>query len=313
MWITENRGRGSGAGGRGFASSRLRASLLLVFCCALLAGCRQDMQDQPRYEAYEQSKFFADGQASRPYVEGTVARGYLRDDTAFYQGRRGAAGAQQSGGAQQQPGGASQQQQGASSGGGALVGSQQVGQQGAGGGGAQGVLQTTSANVQGAGGAASQPGGEVNVRGGVGESGARAGETQGAARDGLVTEFPFQITAADLDRGQERYRIYCSVCHGMTGFGDGMIVRRGFRRPPSYHDDRLRSEPYGHFFDVITNGWGAMPSYADMIPPDDRWRIIAYVRALQLSQQAKGAQQPPPPQQQPQQPGGQGSGGVHRR
>ena len=96
--------------------------------------------------------------------------------------------------------------------------------------------------------------------------------------------FPFPITEATVQRGRERYDIFCSVCHGLTGHGDGMIVRRGFRRAASFHDDRLRQAPVGHFFDAITNGWGAMPSYATQIPVQDRWAIIAYVRALQLSQ-----------------------------
>lgn len=97
--------------------------------------------------------------------------------------------------------------------------------------------------------------------------------------------FPFPITEETVQRGRERYEIFCSVCHGLTGYGDGMIVRRGFRRAASFNDDRLRQAPVGHFFDVITNGWGAMPSYASQIPVQDRWAIIAYVRALQLSQQ----------------------------
>jgi mono/diheme cytochrome c family protein len=95
-----------------------------------------------------------------------------------------------------------------------------------------------------------------------------------------------------VKRGRERYDIFCSVCHGLTGFGDGMIVRRGFRRAASFHDDRLRQAPVGHFFDAITNGWGAMPSYAPQIPAQDRWAIIAYIRALQLSQQNPKAQAP---------------------
>ena len=99
-----------------------------------------------------------------------------------------------------------------------------------------------------------------------------------------VDKFPFPITQEILDRGQERFQIFCSVCHGMTGKADGMIVRRGFRKPPSYHEQRLREAPVGHFFDVVTNGWGAMPSYASQVPVQDRWAIIAYIRALQLSQ-----------------------------
>ena len=98
--------------------------------------------------------------------------------------------------------------------------------------------------------------------------------------------FPFPITEAVLARGQERFNIYCSPCHGRTGQGDGMVVRRGYRRPPTYHQDRLSTAPVGHFFDVITNGFGAMPDYAAQIAAEDRWAIVAYVRALQLSEHA---------------------------
>src|ERR1700752_2442810 len=100
-----------------------------------------------------------------------------------------------------------------------------------------------------------------------------------------VDTFPFSVTKEIVDRGRHRYDIFCSACHGMTGNGDGMIVRRGFRRAASFNDDRLRQAPVGHFFDAITNGWGAMPSYASQIPVQDRWAIITYIRALQLSQQ----------------------------
>lgn len=103
----------------------------------------------------------------------------------------------------------------------------------------------------------------------------------------LADSFPFPITANDILRGQERYNIYCSPCHDYTGSGQGMIVMRGFPPPPSYHIDRLRQAPVGHFFDVMTNGYGAMYSYASRITPEDRWRIAAYIRALQLSENAK--------------------------
>jgi mono/diheme cytochrome c family protein len=112
---------------------------------------------------------------------------------------------------------------------------------------------------------------------------ANAPSGQGAYPDDVET-FPFPITEDTVRRGQERFNIFCSVCHGKTGHGDGMIVRRGFRRAASFHDDRLRAAPVGHFFDAITNGWGAMPSYAAQIPVQDRWAIIAYIRALQFSQ-----------------------------
>jgi mono/diheme cytochrome c family protein len=99
-----------------------------------------------------------------------------------------------------------------------------------------------------------------------------------------VEVFPIALTREVVVRGKERYEIFCSACHGLTGNGDGMIVRRGFRRAASFNDDRLRQAPVGHYFDAITNGWGAMPSYAPQIPAQDRWAIVAYIRALQLSQ-----------------------------
>lgn len=98
--------------------------------------------------------------------------------------------------------------------------------------------------------------------------------------------FPFPITRADLERGREQYNVFCTPCHDYAGSGDGIIVRRGFPHPPSYHIDRLRNAPVGHFFDVMTNGFGTMYSYGSRIDPQDRWRIAAYVRALQLSQHA---------------------------
>jgi len=98
-----------------------------------------------------------------------------------------------------------------------------------------------------------------------------------------ATEFPFPVTEQVMARGHERFDIYCSPCHGRTGEGNGMVVRRGFRRPPSYAEDRLRDAPIGHFYDVITNGFGAMPDYQTQIPVNDRWAIVAYVKALQLS------------------------------
>ncbi len=106
------------------------------------------------------------------------------------------------------------------------------------------------------------------------------GKINGQDGDG----FPFPITIEVMNRGQERFNIYCSECHGKVGDGNGMIPSRGYRRPPSYHTDTLRTAKTGHFFDVITNGFGAMSSYAAQVPVNDRWAIIAYIRALQLSQ-----------------------------
>jgi mono/diheme cytochrome c family protein len=106
------------------------------------------------------------------------------------------------------------------------------------------------------------------------------------ARDDAPAPKPPPVTEVLLARGQERFDIYCAPCHGRTGSGDGMVVRRGFRRPESYHTDRLRAEPAGHFVDVMLNGFGAMPDFADRIDARDRWAIAAYIRALQLSEHA---------------------------
>jgi mono/diheme cytochrome c family protein len=106
-------------------------------------------------------------------------------------------------------------------------------------------------------------------------------------QDGRIAAvFPFPVDAKVMSRGQERYDIFCAPCHGRAGNGDGMVVRRGYRRPPPYDDARLMTEPAGHFFDVISNGFGAMPDYAAQISAADRWAIVAYVRALQLSAHA---------------------------
>ncbi len=102
----------------------------------------------------------------------------------------------------------------------------------------------------------------------------------------LVTELPVDVDAALLERGRERFNIYCSACHGRTGDGNGMIVQRGYTQPPTYHSDRLRGAPIGHLFDVITNGYGVMPSLAVQVPVDDGWAIAAYVRTLQWSRYA---------------------------
>jgi len=108
----------------------------------------------------------------------------------------------------------------------------------------------------------------------------------------LATTFPFPITRQDLERGRDRYNIYCTPCHDATGTGHGMIVLRGFPQPPSYHIQRLRDAPLGHFFDVITNGLGNMYAYDSRVNPEDRWRITAYIRALQLSRSATLADVP---------------------
>jgi len=222
----------------------------------LASGCRRDMQDQPKFKPLRPSTFFADGRSARPLPDGSVSRSQLRDDALFYTGK--------------------------------IEGGQQAGPGGA----APGATGPAGPQSGGA-----QPG--VNAGGSGATAGLRPGETtvsgqtpQPQSYAGYANVFPFPITKEALDRGQERFRIYCSVCHGESGDGLGMIVRRGYRQPPSYHVDRLRQAPVGYFFDVVTNGFGAMPDYAAQIAPDDRWKIIAYIRALQLSQGASIADVP---------------------
>lgn len=167
-------------------------TLALAAALVAVAGCRMDMQDQPRYEPDAASGFFSDGRADRPHVEGAVARGQFQEDPAFFRGQD----------------------------------------------------------------ADGQP----------------------------VATLPVPVDAKLLERGQQRYDIYCAPCHGRIGDGSGMIVERGYRRPPSFHEQRLRDASVGSFFDAITRGFGVMPSYAAQVPVADRWAIVAYVRALQLSQ-----------------------------
>ena len=160
----------------------------------LVAGCRQDMHNQPKFVPQRGTAFFADGRSARPQVENTVARGQSHEDSYFYTG---------------------------------MVG--------------------------------------------------------GKEGDGL----PVDLTPAVMARGQERYNIYCTPCHSRVGNGNGMIVQRGYKPAGNFHSDRLRAAPLGHFFSVMTNGYGAMPDYAAQLTPEDRWAVAAYIRALQLSQDAK--------------------------
>ena len=172
------------------------------------------MADQPRYEAYERSTFFADSLAARPVEEGTFER------------------------SGPPPG----------------------------------------ADYTGA------------TRPGAGEGDTLSGE---AAFEGtLRRKLPFPVSMEMLQRGQQQFNSYCSPCHGRVGTGQGMVVMRGLRQPVSFHTERLREAPVGHFFNVITNGYGAMYSYAARVKPEDRWAIAAYIRALQLSQNAEAADLP---------------------
>jgi mono/diheme cytochrome c family protein len=208
-------------------SGSLGCLLLLGF---LMTACTQKMANQPKHKPLRPSAFFDDGRSARPLVEGTVARGQLRDNVLLYTGR--------SPGESTPEPPAEQESQGAT------------------------LPPRTNPPMP----ATPKAGGKLVPA--------------------YSRVFPFPITREILDRGEERFNIYCSVCHGRLGTGDGMVVRRGFRRPPSYHTDRLRKAAVGYFFDVISNGFGAMPDYAAQVSPRDRWAIIAYIRVLQLSQNA---------------------------
>jgi mono/diheme cytochrome c family protein len=246
----------------GVMRRRVLYCLLFFAFCFLLSGCRQDMQDQPRYEVYESSGFFKDGLSSRRPVEGTVARGYLRADKQLYTGKLD----------KSQAGGNSNNAAGTNQGGNeSAAGTSSTG--------------SNEPNAQ-AGGTTATAGAEGNSGGNNNanppQGGARAQGAQAGADDDADT-FPFPVTNEVVTRGRERYEIFCAMCHGSTGEGDGMIVRRGYRQPPSYHEDRLRQARAGYFFRVMTEGFGAMPPYRAQVPVQDRWAIAAYIRALQLS------------------------------
>ena len=178
-------------------TERLTQHLLAAIAGSALlfsVGCRQDMQDQPKFVPQRGTAFFADGRSARPQVENTVARGQLHQDSYFYTGMTG-----------------------------------------------------------------------------------------GKEGDSL----PFPVTTELIARGQERYNVYCTPCHSRVGNGAGMIVQRGYRPAGNFHTARMEAAPLGHFFDVMTNGYGAMPDYSAQLTPEDRWAVVAYIKALQLSQNAK--------------------------
>lgn len=257
------------------AGRRQRRALLLTSAMVFVAaasGCRYDMQNQPKYIALRESTFFKDGVSARPLEKGTIPRGYLRDDTYFWTGKGN-------------PGGGTGSSNNGGNGVGASSGAAAAGRNGGGQGGS--TTNERGDAVSGEAGSTSQSANPSAATQNAG--GAAAGVASGAAGETDGTVFPYPVTQAMVERGQERFNIYCSMCHGMTGYGDGMIVRRGYKRPPSYHTDELRAKPVGHYFDVMTNGWGSMPSYAEQIPPQDRWAIAAYIRALQMSQRGAAA------------------------
>jgi mono/diheme cytochrome c family protein len=249
--------------------------LTFAFCLLpfafLSAACRQDMHDQPKYTPLTPSVFFADGRSARPLVEGTVARDQLREDAQLYTGKLGEQ--QQGGGQQARSGGMGANQPLTSTG-----DRQQPASQG---------QETVSGS-----GAANQTGNTMGQQAAPGINTQAGQQAATQTYQGFATTFPFPIDEAAINRGQERFNIYCSVCHGRTGEGNGPVVLRGYRRPPSFHDARLQNAPAGYVFDVITNGFGAMPDYSAQISAEDRWKIIAYIRALQLSQRGNVADVP---------------------
>lgn len=170
--------------------------LLVLFA---LAGCRQDMHDQPKYRGYRISRFFDDHRSVREPIEGTVARGHLDENEAFFTG----------------------------------------------------VVGTSP-----------------------------------------LEKIPFALDRRSLDRGRERFEIYCTPCHDRTGNGRGIVVQRGYKQPQSFHSDRLRATPVGYYFQVMTNGFATMPSYLAQVSARDRWLIAAYIKTLQLSQHATLADVP---------------------
>lgn len=237
---------------RAFAGRVLSLRLLFAFCLFTFAfvfsSCRMDMQDQPKYKTYRAGD-------EKFGVKGASVRPLVEGTVP-----RRASGAGYRDHDDYLYTGQTAGQTGAASGGAGATGGTQMG---------------TSADASAS--AALSAGAHVH------------GASETTAATGGPDVFPINIERADIEVGRERFQIYCTACHGFTGEGDGMIVRRGFRRPPSFYDDRLQegTTPAAHFFDVITNGWGAMSDYSAQIGPEDRWKIIAYIRALQLSRRVK--------------------------
>ncbi len=185
--------------GRANSAQKLRRRAVLAGCAAvlpLIAGCRQDMHNQPKFYPQRGTSFYTDGRSVRPQVENTVSRNQMHENAYFY-----------------------------------------------------------------------------------------TGFVNGKEGDGL----PFPVTMQMMQRGQERFNVYCTPCHSRVGNGAGMIVQRGYAAAGNFHTARLQAAPLGHFFNVISNGFGAMPDYSAQLTPEDRWAVVAYVRALQLSQKAAAA------------------------
>ncbi|HWA99513.1 MAG TPA: cytochrome c [Pirellulales bacterium] len=196
-------------------------SLVVLSAIAFFAGCQQKMAEQPSYRTYQPCNFFPDGRSARAIPVGTIARGHLRLDRAYFTGRA-------------EPS-------------------------------ADAAQREAESNTEAA--RDAQP----------------LIEAEAAQNLGYVDEFPLTVDRQLVEHGRNRFMIYCVVCHDPAGTGAGKIVERGYTRPPSYHTPRLRAAPVGRLFAVVSRGYGSMPSYAEQIPVRDRWAIVAFVRALQLS------------------------------
>ena len=274
---TANRGdRGQGTGDR---KTSLRRWFLFPVSCLLIAaaaGCQQKMAEQPYYRPYEPTESFADHRSNRPLEPGTVHRGQYLDSDPMATG----------------------------------LTREEWGR--------FWKRDENSAKVDVD--AVANPVGDRTKAFGAPRFDPRAGQPFSGAKV-YVTEFPFEITPADLSRGGERFTVYCAVCHGPLGNGKGKIWERGYLKPTSYHTERVEPEepvetapavpmgysrgyarwgilipirevPPGYVFEVISKGYGAMPDHAAQIKPEDRWRIIAYVRVLQMSMHADAATLP---------------------
>ncbi|HEX3997865.1 MAG TPA: cytochrome c [Pirellulales bacterium] len=237
----------------------------MVLC--LLNGCQQKMADQPSLKPLDPAVYGQAAGSAREPVAGTVARGHLHTDWALFTGRSKAARAPTVMGANETTSESNKlEPEGPRS-------------------------ATPEAPIPGAAPGASTnpttPGGSSTTSPPAARQarGAQAVLTaELASYKDVVDEFPTPVTEQMVEHGRDRFMIYCVVCHDAAGTGHGKIVERGYTQPPSYHVERLRNAPVGHFFRVITLGYGSMPSYASQVPPRDRWAIISYIRAMQLSQ-----------------------------
>jgi mono/diheme cytochrome c family protein len=247
---------------RGKPGIRRSTLVLATVAACLLCGCQQKMASQPSFKPLTRNDFFADGRSARPLPEHTIARGYLRTDSALFTGRKKLA-ADEADAAQQDTAGSERSADDNDA-----------------------NNDDTDANETDR----QTDNNETNSDEANNRQPSADGQDVGQGKrgfednDDFVDEFPIPIDQATIEHGYHRFMIYCVVCHDPLGRGRGKIVERGYTPPPSYHIDRLREAPVGRLFAVVSEGYGSMPSYGEQIPPRDRWAIVAYVRALQLSQ-----------------------------